>query len=112
VPKDEQSVPQDGASTRGPDLAFAVDHPTRRTILRTLIEADRSMTVADLNEVVPNASLSNLRYHVLVLNREDCVSQAGAVVVAHGALPTYAATVSENQFVIRALEATRWEDTS
>jgi len=68
------------------------------------------MTVAELHDLVPSANLSTLKYHVLVLRREDCVSEAGEIVLANNSLTTYVATVSENHFVHGALEATRRED--
>jgi Helix-turn-helix domain len=109
VQEDEQGVPG-GASTRRADVAHAVNHPTRRAILRALIEADQAMTLVELDDRVPTGGLGNLRYHVHILRREECVAEAGQVVLANGCLPTFAATVDRNQFVIGALDATRLED--
>ena len=78
--------------------------------MRTLIGADTAMTLAELDRMVPSANLSTLRYHLLVLRREGCVSQTGEVVLADHVLATYIATVSENHFVHGSLEATRRED--
>lgn len=110
MPEDEQDVPGEGAKTRAPDLQQALDHATRREILRALIGANEDMTIEELADLVPTANVSSLNYHVFVLEREGCVSRAGEIALANGMLPTYAATVADSQFVMDILDGTRGED--
>jgi hypothetical protein len=110
VPEDEQNVPGEGAKTRAPDLQQALDHATRREILRALSDADEDKTIEELADLVPTANVSSLNYHVLVLEREGCVSRTGEIALANGMLPTYAATVADSQLVMDILNGTRGED--
>jgi DNA-binding transcriptional ArsR family regulator len=109
VPEDDQ---QGWASGRKPDVGHAIGNPVRRDILRALLDADRPLTVSELDELIPttNANVSSLTYHVLVLQREECVAQEGEVVLSNGAVPAFVATVVGNTHVIGILESRREGD--
>lgn len=110
VPDSEQDPSGGRGRTRVPSLENALEHPTRREILRVLIASDKAKTVRDLAELVPTVSISSLSYHLLVLDREGCLSRTGEIGLDDGRLPAYAPTVAENQFVLDILNGTRGED--
>jgi DNA-binding transcriptional ArsR family regulator len=95
---------------RAPDVDRAVKYPARRKILRALLEAPEPLTVDELDDLVPAANLRNLNYHVSVLEQEECVTRTGEVVLAGGVCPTYAATVTGNDYVVGLLDSTRQGD--
>ena len=107
VPEDEQHR---SGSDRRPDVDHAIGHPTRREILRTLLDAPSPMTVPELDELVPSANVSTLNYHVSVLERKQCLRRAGEVVLSNGVLPAYTATIADEAHVIEILESSREED--
>lgn len=96
-------------NTHTADLENALEHPTRREVLRVLIYADRAKTVKELAELVPTVNISSLNYHLLILEKEGCLSRTGETAPDDGRLPSYAATVAENQFVLDILNGTRGE---
>lgn len=95
--------------THTADLENALGHPTRREILRVLIYADNPKTVKELAELVPTVNISSLNYHLLILEKEGCLSRDGETAPGDGRLPAFAATVAENQFVLDILNGTRGE---
>lgn len=107
MPEDEQ---HGSVNDRKPDVDHAINHPTRREILRTLLDAPNPMTVSELDELVPTTNVSTLNYHVSVLKRERCIRRAGEVTLSNGVLPAYAATVSDDAHVIEVLESSREGD--
>jgi DNA-binding transcriptional ArsR family regulator len=96
-------------NTHTTDLENALEHPTRREILRVLIASDKPKTIKELAELVPAVNISSLSYHLLVLSRESCVSRAGEIGLDDDRLPAYAATVTGDQFVMDILNGTRGE---
>jgi hypothetical protein len=110
VPEDEQRVPGGGAKTRVPNLRHALGNPARREILRVLNDAGEAKTAMELADLVPAVKVSSLKYHLLVLEKESCVSRAGELALANGMAPTYVASVGDDQFVIDILNGTRGED--
>lgn len=110
VSESEQHPSGEGGRTRVPNLESALEHPTRREILRVLIASDRSKTVRELADLMPSVNLSSLNYHLLVLDREGCLSRTGEIGLDDDRLPAYSPTVAENQFVLDILNGTRGED--
>ena len=94
------------------DWMHAVSNPVRREILRELLAIPRHpMTVSELSELIPTASVHTVKYHVLVLERDECVARAGKVVLSTSTLPAFSATVSTDASVLIAtLDATRKGD--
>lgn len=111
MPEDDQNVSGERTATQAPNLRQALGHPTRREILRVLIDADEAKTVEELADLVPTAAVSGFNYHVLVLEGEGCISRVGEIALANGMVPTYAGNVADNQFVMDILDGTRGEDT-
>jgi DNA-binding transcriptional ArsR family regulator len=84
----------------------ALNHPVRRQILRTLIASGRPLAPAEIVAAgLPNASLSTVAYHALVLEGSGGVSRSGA-----GAPPRYTTELSANAEIVSLLEATRKAD--
>lgn len=96
-------------NTHTTDLENALEHPTRREILRVLLYADKAKTVKELTELIPTANVSSLHYHLLILEKEGCLARTGETAPDDGRLPAYAPTVAENQFVLDILNGTRGE---
>lgn len=84
----------------------ALNHPVRRQILRTLIASGRPLAAAEIVAAgLPNASLSTVAYHALVLEGTGGVSRA-----AGDAPPRYTTDLSSNPEIVALLEATRRAD--
>lgn len=86
----------------------ALNHPARRQILRTLIASGRPLAAAEIVSAgLPNASLSTVAYHALVLEETGGVSRA-----ENEAPPRYTTDLSADPEVVSLLEATRRADES
>lgn len=110
VPEDEQNLPADLAATLAPHLHHALDSRPRRRILRALNATTDAQTLEDLGEAVPAASTSTLSYHVLVLEKEGCVSEASQIVRANGILRAYASNITDNRTAMDVLRTTQRGD--
>jgi DNA-binding transcriptional ArsR family regulator len=110
VREDERDLPAEIASALAPHLRHALSNLTRRRILRALNRAPDPQTVPDLFDAVPALSLSSVSYHVNILRRDACVSQATQIVHAHGTHRAYASTITGNLAVISVLNSTERED--
>jgi DNA-binding transcriptional ArsR family regulator len=85
----------------------ALNHPVRRQILRTLIASGRPLAAAEIVSAgLPNASLSTVAYHALVLEGSGGVSADG------DAPPHYTTDLSANPEIVALLESTRRADES
>lgn len=84
----------------------ALNHPVRRQILRTLINSGRPLAAAEIVAAgLPNASLSTVAYHALVLEGTGGVSRTPGPAPAH-----YTTDLSSNPEIVALLEATRKAD--
>jgi DNA-binding transcriptional ArsR family regulator len=110
VREDRQKLPADVARTLAPGLRRALDHPTRRRILRSLNVNGGAQTLESLSDVAPNSSVSTIRYHALVLEECGGVSVSVALFRSGGSGPHYASNVADNRMVMEALRATRQLD--
>lgn len=107
---DERGLPDDVALLLAPQLRRALDHPTRRRILRALNRAGDAQTISDLAEAIPGAWVSTIGYHTLVLEECGCVSVAVGLSVSGTPGRTYASNIADNREVIGALQVTRHLD--
>lgn len=110
MPEDEQDLPADVALMLAPHLRHALSSPPRRRILRALNGATEAQTIEDLGETIPAASASTLNYHVLILEKEGCVSEVCQIVRVNEIVRAYASNIADNRTVIEALRTTRWAD--
>lgn len=84
----------------------ALNHPVRRQILRTLIGSGRPLAAAEIVAAgLPNASLSTVSYHALVLE-----GTGGVIRTAGPTPPRYTTDLSSDPEIVALLEATRSAD--
>lgn len=57
-----------------PDIREALDHPTRREILRSLARSADGLSVRELAPSIPGAGISAVSYHLAFLARSGTVS--------------------------------------
>lgn len=110
MPEDKQNLPADLSATLAPHLHHALDSPPRRRILRALNTTTEALTLDDLGETLPAASLSTLGYHVRILEMAGCVSEACQIVRAKGMLRAYVSNLKDSQMVVDVLRITQPED--
>jgi DNA-binding transcriptional ArsR family regulator len=106
----ERKLPAEVAALLAPHLCRALDHPTRRQILRALNRGAEPQTPKNLAEAIPGAGLSMIGYHALVLEECGCVSVTVAPSIGGGLNRAYLSNVTDNRLVTSALEATRQLD--
>ena len=108
--EDQPKLPAEVATTLAPNLRRALDHPTRRRILRALNVSSGAQTLEALCDVAPQASVSAIRYHAFVL--EECGSVSVVVGRPHHGSPgyRYASNVADDGTVVEALRATQQLD--
>jgi DNA-binding transcriptional ArsR family regulator len=110
VDGDERSLRAEVAADLAPHLKDALDHPTRRGILRVLNAQAESQTIRNLSDAIPNASISTISYHILTLEKAACISPAGKIIRSRNSFRTYISNVADNSAVLNALRATQQED--
>jgi DNA-binding transcriptional ArsR family regulator len=105
-----QPLPRQIAESLGPRSRRALMHGTRRRILRVLSKGEAPKTLQGLAAMFPEASLSQVSYHVLVLG--DCGSVAASEVQhAGGTLArSFVSTVAANPQIVAVLRATETMD--
>lgn len=91
-------------------MCRALDHQTRRQILRVLNRGGEPQTPKDLADAIPGTGLSMIGYHTLVLEECGCVSVTVAPSLAGGLKRAYLSNVTDNRLVASALEMTRQLD--
>jgi DNA-binding transcriptional ArsR family regulator len=103
--KEKRELPPEVISTLAPNQCRALDHSTRRQILRALThDADR-LTLVDLSEAIPDASISTIGYHLLILEESGMVSVSRVLTAPGGTERGFASTIADNQTVAAALGA-------
>lgn len=97
-------LPAEMAERLRPELQDALDHPLRREILRRLNGSGRGRTAVELASSLRPFRLSQVNYHMLVL---DC----DGAVIATGNSPTggrsYVCDLSSEPEVVDVLQATQ-----
>jgi DNA-binding transcriptional ArsR family regulator len=107
VQGDERKLPADVAQLLAPHLHRALDHPTRRQILRALNRHGKAQTLADLAVAIPGAIVSTVGYHALVLEECGCISVTVVPSPPDGLKRAYSSNVIDDRVVSGALRATR-----
>jgi DNA-binding transcriptional ArsR family regulator len=110
VPEDQNRLAADASSAPAEHRRRALEHPTRRMILRALHRHPEAQTLAELCGVVPNANTSTVGYHLRVLERGGCVSVVGEIVHGDGVLPTYVSSLADDRTATMLLRETRAAD--
>lgn len=102
----------------GPDLLAsleiglqdALNHPTRRDILRVLSEDRRSRSVSEIVAGLAPLRRSEVAYHAQVLKESECVAVDGTRPAAVGREQVLASLVAGREQVQLILRATRHSD--
>lgn len=110
VQGEDRKLPEEIAVLLAPHLRRALDHQTRRQILRVLNRSREPQTSKDLTEAIPGASFSTIGYHTLVLEECGTLSVKVAPSTAGGLRRAYVSNVSDDRLVTSALQATRGID--
>jgi DNA-binding transcriptional ArsR family regulator len=96
------------------ELQDALDHRLRRNLLRLLHGLAPPCTVADIIESNPGLmdpiSLSEISYHVDVLEQNGAIESAGVVVAGVWEVPMYVSAVSDDPIVLQVLAMTAVRD--
>lgn len=105
-----RSLPRQLAEAVAPRARRALMHGMRRRILRLLHRVDTPRTLREIAQEFPNASLSQVSYHVLVLS--DCGSVAIAGIQEDGGKLTqsFLSTVAASPQILGVLLATETLD--
>jgi DNA-binding transcriptional ArsR family regulator len=110
VQGEDRKLPAEVAVLLAPHLCRALDHQTRRQILRVLNRGSEPQTPQDLAEAIPGAGISIIGYHTLVLEECGCVTVTVRPSRAGELKRAYVSNVTDNRLVRNALEATRHLD--
>lgn len=110
MPENDQSLPPYVAVSLAPSLRHALDSPSRRRILRTLNAATEAQTLEELAAAIPSADLGTLSYHLSVLEREGCVSEACQIVRTNGLLRAFVSSIADDWMLLGILAATQQQD--
>lgn len=102
----------------GPDLLAsleiglqdALNHPTRRDILRVLSDESRSRSVSEIVDGLAPLRRSEVAYHAQVLKDYECVVVEGSRPTAGGREQVLASLVARSDQVQLILRATRHSD--
>jgi DNA-binding transcriptional ArsR family regulator len=100
----------DFAAQLEPRLQDALNHPTRRDILRALHGGGRALGVGEiLNDLHP-LTRGEVSYHARVLEDSGCTSADGARPAAEGGERRFQSTVAESDQALLVLRATQRSD--
>ena len=102
----------------GPDLLAsleiglqdALNHPTRRDILRVLSEDNRSRSVSEIVDGLAPLRRSEVAYHAQVLKDSECVGVEGSRPAPGGHEQVLASRVTRSNEVMLILRVTRHSD--
>jgi hypothetical protein len=93
-----------------PGFQDALNHPTRREILRTLHEESRSRSVTEIHGELAPLRRSEVAYHAQVLRDSECLGVVGSRPTPGGQEHVLASLVAESDQVLLVLRATRHLD--
>jgi DNA-binding transcriptional ArsR family regulator len=107
---DDGSLDADLAGPLDANLQDALDHPLRREILRSLNGKERPRSVAEIGAELSSRSLSEVNYHVQVLQRSGVVVSEGACLGPGDRHRAYRSAVAESTQALSVLRATQpWD---
>jgi DNA-binding transcriptional ArsR family regulator len=91
-----------------PGLIYALNHPLRRQILRSLHE-EANQSATDLTRSI-TGGLSVLSYHVKVLRELGVIHRTGSQQVRGTIERSYASVIADNELALSILSATEKDD--
>lgn len=74
---DDGSLAPDLVASLHPKLRDALNHPTRRDVLRALHGKKRTRSVAEIVDRLPPLKRAAVSYHAQVLRDSDCIEERG-----------------------------------
>jgi hypothetical protein len=109
---DDGRLGDDVLATLEAGLQDALNHPTRREILRVLHEDRRSRSVTEIVTGLAPLRRSEVAYHAQVLKDSECVAVEGSRPAPGGQEQVLASLVAASNQVQLILRATRHHDQS
>jgi len=106
----EGRLPAELAAALKPALRAALGNPTRREIVRFLNCGDRALTVGEIAVHFVDFTVSEIGYHVRILERSGSVVAADVDPSPSGGRCRYFSGVTDNQQALAALRATQQWD--
>jgi DNA-binding transcriptional ArsR family regulator len=103
-------LPAELAAMLDPGLVQALENPTRREILRTLSSSERGLGLGEVASRFTGFTLSEVGYHVRVLERSGAAIVDDERSASSGAPSRYASGVLDNVQALSALRATQQWD--
>jgi hypothetical protein len=100
----------DVLATLEPGLQDALNHPTRRDILRAIHEDGRPCSVSEIVADLDPLKRSEVAYHAQVLTDAECVGVVGGRPAPGGEEPILGLLVAANEEVLAVLRSTRHSD--
>jgi len=102
----QQPLPRQIAESLGPRSRRALMHGMRRRILRVLSRAGAPCTLQGLAAMFPEASLSQISYHVLVLSGCGSVAASGIQHAGGTLARSFVSSVAADPQIVAVLKAT------
>lgn len=93
-----------------PEFQDALNHPTRREILRALHEESRSRSVTEIHGELAPLRRGEVAYHAQVLRDSECLGVVGSRPAPGGQENVLASLVAGSDQVLLVLRATRHQD--
>lgn len=107
---DDGRLATDLAATLEPGLQDALNHPTRREILRVLHRVTRPWSVTETLVDLPDLNRGEISYHVQVLVDSACVEVVGTRPAPGGTERLFRSSVSGDDQALLVLGATQRSD--
>jgi hypothetical protein len=107
---DDGRLGADLLATLEPGLQDALNHPTRRDILRVIHEDGRPCSVSAIVADLAPLKRGEVAYHAQVLKDSECVVVAGSRPAPGGPEQTLASFVAASEQVLAVLRSTRHAD--
>jgi DNA-binding transcriptional ArsR family regulator len=98
------------AATLPPPLQDALNHPTRRDILRVLHASEQPSSVSGILDKLPSLKHGEVRYHLQVLQGAGAVLGDGALSDIGGRDAFYRSALADDHKALEVLRATERED--
>jgi len=107
---DDGRLGADLLATLEPGFQDALNHPTRRGILRVLHEDGRPCSVSEIVADLDPLKRGEVAYHAQVLKDAECVGVVGGRPAPGGEEPILASLLTANEEVLAVLRSTRHSD--
>jgi DNA-binding transcriptional ArsR family regulator len=107
---DDGRLGADLLATLEPGFQDALNHPTRRDILRAIHDDGRPCAVGEIVADLDPLKRGEVAYHARVLKDAECIEAVGARPAPGGEEPVLASLVAASEEVLAVLRSTRYSD--